>query len=118
MIYYILLVCLPFVSIFQSVAQKQYTLKEKNPNVILFSSITAFIALCFFIFAERMLRQVQILPSPSTIIMINRRLPENTGGAAARSTVFFCFLHSIHTMPMPASRNPMDCRGRNKVLSA
>ena len=49
MIYYVLLVCLPFVSIFQSVAQKQYTLQEKNPNVILFSSITAFIALCFFI---------------------------------------------------------------------
>lgn len=49
MIYYILLVCLPFVSICQSIAQKQYTLKEKNPNVILFSAITAFIALCFFI---------------------------------------------------------------------
>ncbi len=49
MIYYILLICLPFVSICQSIAQKQYTLKEKNPNVILFSAITAFIALCFFI---------------------------------------------------------------------
>ncbi len=49
MIYYVLLVCLPFVSICQSIAQKQYTLKEKNPNVILFSAITAFIALCFFI---------------------------------------------------------------------
>lgn len=49
MVYYVLLVCLPFVSIFQSVAQKQYTLKEKQPNVILFSAITAFIALWFFV---------------------------------------------------------------------
>jgi len=49
MIYYVLLICLPFVSICQSIAQKQYTLKEKQPNVILFSAITAFIALCFFI---------------------------------------------------------------------
>ncbi len=49
MIYYLLLVILPFVSIFQSISQKQYTLKEKNPNVILFSAVTAFIALCFFV---------------------------------------------------------------------
>ena len=47
--YYVLLMILPFVSIFQSVCQKQYTLKEKTPNVILFSSVTAFIALCFFL---------------------------------------------------------------------
>lgn len=49
MIYYVLLICLPFVSICQSIAQKQYTIKENKPNVILFSAITAFIALCFFI---------------------------------------------------------------------
>lgn len=53
MIYYILLMCVPFVSSVQSIAQKQYTLKNDKPNVILFSAVTSFIALCFFLITSR-----------------------------------------------------------------
>lgn len=49
MIYYLLLMCLPFVNGIQSVSQKQYNLKNESPNVILFSAITSLIALCFFV---------------------------------------------------------------------
>lgn len=49
MIYYLLLLLTPVVSTSQSIAQKQYTLKKKEPNVILFSAFTSLIALCFFL---------------------------------------------------------------------
>ena len=49
MLYYLLLLCMPVVSCCQNISQKQYTLKISAPNTMLFSSITAFIALCFFI---------------------------------------------------------------------
>ncbi len=49
MIYYLLLLLVPLVSCCQSIAQKQYNLKYKTPNVILFSAITSVIALLFFI---------------------------------------------------------------------
>ena len=49
MIYYIILFLLPVISMFQSVAQKQYNLKSKQPNAILFSAITSLIALLFFV---------------------------------------------------------------------
>ena len=49
MIYYLLLLCAPLISCGQSIAQKQYNLKNANPNVPLFSAITSFIALCFFV---------------------------------------------------------------------
>ena len=49
MLYYLLLLCVPVASCLQSVAQKQYNLKVKSPNIILFSAITSLIALCFFV---------------------------------------------------------------------
>ena len=48
MVYYLLLLCAPFVCCCQSVFQKQYTTKHERPNVILFSALTSLIALCFF----------------------------------------------------------------------
>lgn len=49
MIYYLLLLLLPVVSQCQNIAQKQYTLKEKAPNVLMFSAFTSLIALGFFL---------------------------------------------------------------------
>ena len=49
MVYYLLLLILPFISCSQSIAQKQYTQKVSAPNVLLFSSLTSLIALCFFL---------------------------------------------------------------------
>ncbi|MBQ2956576.1 MAG: DMT family transporter [Clostridia bacterium] len=53
MIYYLLLISLPLVGCCQSISQKQYMLKEKEPNVILFSAITSLIALFFFLLTSR-----------------------------------------------------------------
>jgi len=53
MIYYILLLCMPLVNCCQSVAQKQYNLKNEKPNVILFSAVTSLIALFFFLITSR-----------------------------------------------------------------
>ena len=53
MIYYLLLLCMPLVSSLQSVAQKQYNIKNEKPNVILFSALTSLIALCFFLITSR-----------------------------------------------------------------
>lgn len=49
MLYYLLLLCLPIPGIIQNISQKQYNLKEKTPNVILFSAVTSLIALVFFL---------------------------------------------------------------------
>jgi len=49
MFYYLLLLCMPLVNCCQSIAQKQYNLKYEKGNVILFSSVTSVIALCFFV---------------------------------------------------------------------
>ncbi|MBR3929664.1 MAG: hypothetical protein IKJ65_11760 [Clostridia bacterium] len=49
MLHYLILFALPFVSIIQSIAQKQYNLKSKNPNAGLFSAVTSLIALFFFV---------------------------------------------------------------------
>jgi len=46
--YYFLLLLMPLISCVQSIAQKQYTLKSKRPNVILFSAVTSFMAFCMF----------------------------------------------------------------------
>jgi len=50
--YYLLLLTMPVISCGQYMAQKQYNLKAKTPNAILFSAITAFIALLFFVFTS------------------------------------------------------------------
>lgn len=49
MFYYLILLVLPFISILQSISQKQYNLKSKQPNAVLFSAITSLIALLFFL---------------------------------------------------------------------
>lgn len=49
MLHYFILFILPFVSIIQSIAQKQYNLKSNRPNAGLFSAITSLIALLFFV---------------------------------------------------------------------
>lgn len=49
MIYYLLLLCLPLANCCQNIAQKQYTLRTKAPNVILFSAVTSVMALGFFL---------------------------------------------------------------------
>ena len=49
MLSYLILFLLPFISIIQSIAQKQYNLKSKSPNSGLFSAVTSLIALIFFI---------------------------------------------------------------------
>lgn len=49
MLNYLILFLLPFISIIQSIAQKQYNLKSKSPNSGLFSAVTSLIALIFFI---------------------------------------------------------------------
>lgn len=49
MLYYLLLLCLPVANCCQSIAQKQYNLKNEKPNVILFSAVTSLMALCFFL---------------------------------------------------------------------
>ncbi len=49
MFYYLLLLIMPVISCGQHVAQKQYTLSASTPNAILFSGITAFMALIFFV---------------------------------------------------------------------
>ncbi len=43
---------MPVISCGQYVAQKQYTIKAQTPNAILFSGITAFMALLFFVFTS------------------------------------------------------------------
>lgn len=53
MIHYLLLLTEPFIASLQSVAQKQYTLREKSPNVLLFSALTSLIALFFFLITSR-----------------------------------------------------------------
>lgn len=64
MIYYLLLLLTPVVSTSQSIAQKQYTLKKKEPNVILFSAFTSLIALCFFLITSgfRLQFDVRLVP--------------------------------------------------------
>ena len=49
MIPYLLLLCSPIVSCGQSIAQKQYNLRSRSPNVILFSALTTLCALAFFL---------------------------------------------------------------------
>lgn len=48
MIYYLLLLLMPLTGCCQNISQKQYTLKTKSPNILLFSSITSFMALLYF----------------------------------------------------------------------
>lgn len=52
MFYYLLLLIMPVISCGQYMAQKQYNLKTRTPNAILFSAITAFMALLFFVFTS------------------------------------------------------------------
>ena len=47
--YYVLLCVSPVFACLQSVAQKQYNLRSKQPDVILFSAVTCLIALVFFV---------------------------------------------------------------------
>ncbi len=54
MFYYLLLLLHPVVSSLQSVSQKQYTLRVKSPNVLLFSALTSLIALFFFLITSRL----------------------------------------------------------------
>lgn len=54
MFYYLLLLLHPVVSSCQSIAQKQYTTREKSPNVLLFSALTSLIALFFFLITSRL----------------------------------------------------------------
>ena len=54
MIYYLLLLCSPLFGCCQSVAQKQYNLKSKTPDAILFSAVTCLIALGFFAVTSRL----------------------------------------------------------------
>lgn len=51
--YYLLLLLHPMVSCCQNVAQKQYNLRQKQPNVLLFSALTSLIALIFFLIISR-----------------------------------------------------------------
>lgn len=53
MIHYILLLLIPCLSCIQSIAQKQYMLKSRYPNVIMFSAVTSFIAFCMFLISSR-----------------------------------------------------------------
>ncbi len=54
MIYYLMLLLIPFASCAQSASQKQYNLKTKDANVILFSGMTSAIALCFYLITSRL----------------------------------------------------------------
>ena len=58
MIYYLLLLLQPVVSSCQSIAQKQYTLRAKSPNVLLFSALTSLIALAVGLSAAKLLAKV------------------------------------------------------------
>ncbi|MBQ1257290.1 MAG: DMT family transporter [Clostridia bacterium] len=49
MIYYVILLLLPFIGVTQSWAQKQYNVKSKTANAGLFSAVTSLIALVFFL---------------------------------------------------------------------
>ncbi|MDO4739786.1 MAG: hypothetical protein Q4A66_03885 [Eubacteriales bacterium] len=64
MIYYLLLGCLPFINCCQSISQKQYNLKSKEPNALLFSAVTSCIALCFFLITSglRLSFDLRLLP--------------------------------------------------------
>ena len=53
MIYYVLLLITPVFSALQSVAQKQYNMKAKSPDIILFSALTCLTALVFFTLTSR-----------------------------------------------------------------
>lgn len=53
MLYYLLLLGIPLANCCQSISQKQYNLKYKSPNVILFSAVTSVIALLFFLVTSR-----------------------------------------------------------------
>lgn len=61
---YVILFVLPFISIIQSIAQKQYNLKSKNPNSGLFSAVTSLIALLFFVITSgfRLSFTVKLIP--------------------------------------------------------
>lgn len=67
MIYYILLLCMPFVACCQSIAQKQYNIKVEKPNVILFSAVTSFMALCFFLITSRLQLQFDLRLVPYSL---------------------------------------------------
>ena len=49
MIYYLFLLLIPLTGCVQSAAQKQYSLKDERPNVILFSAVTSLMVLVFFV---------------------------------------------------------------------
>lgn len=64
MIYYVILLFLPFIGVLQSWTQKQYNLKSKNPNAGLFSSVTSLIALLFFLITSgfRLTFTIKLVP--------------------------------------------------------
>ena len=66
----------------------------------------------FFIFAASTLRPAHRPPRPTTIIMINTMLPENTTGATDKVTVFF-FQQSMPMRLKPTNSRPRELTGRN-----
>ena len=73
----------------------------------------------FFSLAAKMHKTVSIMPSPATISVTNTKVPENTGGTATAASPDGLWRWQISAiMPIPASRNPMDCTGKNMWLSA
>lgn len=68
MFHYFLLLLQPFCSAGQGIAQKQYNLRAKSPNVLLFSALTAFAGLLFFLLLSRLELTFDLRLLPYTIV--------------------------------------------------
>lgn len=68
MIYYLLLLCMPFGYCLQNISQKQYNLKFEAPNTILFSAVTSFIAFCFFLITSGFQLEFDVRLTPYAVV--------------------------------------------------
>lgn len=98
MIYYLLLLLYPFVATSQSIAQKQYTLREKSPNVLLFSALTSLIALVFFLITSRFDLQFD-----------SRLVPYALGFAVCYSSAWAGTVFALRFGPMALSTLIISC---------
>lgn len=98
MIYYLLLIILPFISCCQSVAQKQYTRKVQSPNVLLFSALTSLIALCFF-----------LITSGFDLSFDARLIPYSLGFAICYSAAWVGTVFAVRCGPLALSTLIISC---------
>ncbi|MBQ8954807.1 MAG: hypothetical protein IJ048_11910 [Clostridia bacterium] len=89
MIYYLLLLCSPLFSCCQNVAQKQYNLKSKAPDPILFSAVSCLIALGTFVLTSRL-----------QLTFDARLWPYSLAFALCYATALACTIYAVRCGPI------------------